>query len=63
MFHRYFFLVVFIPHEDYTPHNLYTPPRGGGGGGGVDRPGWGVRGKVSPQRGFKGEAPEGKISL
>jgi hypothetical protein len=61
---------MFIPHEVFTPQNYVhssmqgsaegVPPLWGLGG---YPPGWGVWGQVDPQRGFGGEAPEGKIAL
>jgi hypothetical protein len=55
------FSVVFIPHEDFTPHKyVHSSTRGSAEGG---YPLCGVWGGYPPAGGFGGEAPEGKISL
>ena len=62
---------MFIPHEDFTPQKYVHSSTWGSVEGGyplcevweghpLD---WGVWGQVGPQRGFGGEAPDGKISL
>jgi hypothetical protein len=66
LFHRSLFSAVFIPHEDFTPwKNVHPSMRGGCGGrssGGGLPPCRGL-GQAGPSMGFKGKAPEGKISL
>jgi hypothetical protein len=72
-------LVVFIPHEVFTPQKyVHSSTRGSAEGYPLCRvwggypPGWGVWGQAGPERGFggsfprwgfRGKPPEGKIAL
>jgi hypothetical protein len=67
----FYFQPCLYPMKYLHPRSMYTLPRRGvqrggtpsAGSGGGYPPGWGVWGQAGPQRGFGGEAPEGKISL
>jgi hypothetical protein len=65
----FYFQPCLYPMKYLHPRSMYTLPRGGvqRGGSPLCRvrgvPPGGVWGQESPQRGFGGEAPEGKIAL
>jgi hypothetical protein len=56
--------IMFIPHEDFTPHKyIHSSTRGSAEGGYPIPSAGGFGGKLAPSRGSGAASPDGKIAL